>query len=291
MSEVMRSPTVSRIMESYASEILSDWVLRLQSRLTPGTLNSLRPARLREQAERLLISLKLPIARAVYDVDGPEYADAVALLTEISEANAKMEVAPTETALFVLSLKDALFKHLQSAFAEDAGRLNAEILKLNGVIDRLGLVTFEAYSRAREAVIIEQSQTILELSTPTVKLWDGILMVPLIGVVDTLRAAQVIERLLQAIVETESEVAIIDVTGVPIIDTRVAQHLIKTITAVKMLGAETIITGISPNMAQTMVKLDIDLGTVRTCGTLRAGMAEAFHLIGARVVGTGGKER
>lgn len=206
------------------------------------------------------------------------------ILSALSVSHAKLGISPTETAVVVLSLKDVLFSFIREAAGQELETLNSEMIRIGWLVDRLALVSFESFSRAREDVIAQQSRSLLELSTPAIKLWDKILLLPLIGVVDTMRAAQVIEGLLQSIVDTESQIAILDITGVPIIDTRVAHHLIKTIAAAKMLGAEVIVTGISPDTAQTMVKLNIDLGAVRTCGTLRAGVAEAFRLSGKAVV-------
>jgi len=276
---------VAQMMTGRSKEILKAWSERLRSLLQPNTLRVIGEHHLASQTETLFSSLMVSMSSGTSeDIHEPDFENTIEILRNISEYNARRGISPVETALFVMSLKDALLSFLQEEFGKDPIALNAEIIRLNQISDRMALATYEAFTKAREEIISQQNQTILELSTPTVRLWDKILMMPLIGVVDTIRASQIIETLLQAIVDTESHVAILDVTGVPIIDTQVAQHLMKTIIAAKMLGASVIVTGISPDMAQTMVKLDIDLGAVKTCGTLRIGVAEAFRIIGKKVV-------
>lgn len=182
----------------------------------------------------------------------------------------------TETARYVFTLKDLLFSALLSrqtnggeSFPEDFG----PFLKF---IDRASIQLFEIFATAREDIIRRQSRTITELSTPAIKLWEGVLLLPIVGILDTTRASELMERLLESIVKTESRVAILDITGVPVIDTKVAHYLLKTVAAAKMLGAETILTGISPNAAQALVKLGVDLRSTCTRGTLRSGVAEAL---------------
>lgn len=277
--------TAAGIIASKSKEILRAWIERLRSQLQPDTLKIIGERQLAVQAENLINALSISLSVGVYEnIHDPVFANTLEALQSISVFNAKKGILPGETALFVLSLKDALLSFVQEELGHDPKVLNTEIIRLNRITDGMALETYQAFSKAREDVIAEQTQTILELSTPTIKLWDKILLIPIIGVVDTMRASQIIETLLQTIVDTESHVAILDVTGVPIIDTQVAQHLMKTITAAKMLGASVIVTGVSPDMAITMVKLDIDLGAVKTCGTLRTGVAEAFRLIGRKVV-------
>jgi len=277
--------TTAAIIPSKSREILRAWLERLRSQLQPDTLKIIGERQLAAQTENLLNSLSVSLSAGTYEsIHDPAFANTLEALRNISIFNAKQGISTGETALFILSLKDALLSFVQEELGDDPKTLNAEIIRLNHITDRMALATYEAFSKAREEVISQQNQTILELSTPAVKLWDKILLIPIIGVVDTMRASQIIETMLQAIHETESHVAIMDVTGVPIIDTQVAQHLMQTIMAANMLGAGVIVTGISPDMAQTMVKLDINLGAVKTCGTLRTGVAEAFRLIGKKVV-------
>ncbi len=277
--------TAGRILAANKEEILRAWMERIKSTWGTDIATQINEQHLISQAEGIIDKLAPCCFTEDYDdIHRPEYVDLVEILRKISASHAKQGIAPIETTLLVFSLKEVLLELLKKVYDNDQTALHREVLSLNRLIDRMGLVTFDAYTKAREAVIAQQARTILELSTPAVKLWDKILLIPLIGVVDTQRAAQVIEGLLQAIFDTESQVAILDITGVPIIDTKVAQHLIKTIAAARMLGADVIVTGISPDTAQTMVKLDIDLGAVRTCGTLRAGVTEAFRLIGMKLV-------
>ena len=176
--------------------------------------------------------------------------------------------------MFVFSLKKPLFSLLRRRLSADADALASETWAATEMLDRLGLLTTEAHQKAREEVIARQQEEMLELSTPVVKLWDGILALPMIGTLDSARTQIVMEALLQKIVETGSAVAIIDITGVPTVDTLTAQHLLKTVTAARLMGADCIISGIRPQIAQTIVHLGVDLGSVVT----KATMADAFAL-------------
>jgi rsbT co-antagonist protein RsbR len=195
------------------------------------------------------------------------------LLTSISESRAAGGFAPAATAMFVLSLKQPIFAALRKE-VQDPARLAEELWSATTLVDRLALQTMEATLDARERVIARQHEDMLELSTPVVKLWDGILALPMIGTLDSARTQVVMESLLQRIVETGAEVAIIDITGVPTVDTLVAQHLIKTVTAARLMGADCIISGIRPQIAATIVHLGVDLSDVATKSTL----ADAFRL-------------
>ena len=179
-----------------------------------------------------------------------------------------------ETATFIFSLKLPIFARLRQEYANDAASLGAEIWTATEIVDRLGLYATDTYQRAREEVISRQQQELLELSTPVVKLWEGILALPLIGSLDSARTQVVMESLLQQILATGSEIAIIDITGVPTVDTLVAQHLLKTVAAARLMGADCIISGVRPQIAQTIVHLGVELGDVTTKATL----ADAFRL-------------
>ena len=181
--------------------------------------------------------------------------------------------SPSDTARFVFSLKEPLFRRIREAHRKDAEALAADTWTLSHLIDDLGLYTTEAFQKSREEVILRQQQEIAELSTPVVKLWDGILALPLIGTLDSGRTQVVMENLLQTIVTEEAEIAIIDITGVPTVDTLVAQHLLKTVAAARLMGADCIISGIRPQIAQTMVHLGVELNVVS-----KASLADAFLL-------------
>ena len=190
---------------------------------------------------------------------------------------------PTETATFVFSLKQPLFALLRRELADDPERVTSETWRISTLLDQLGLYTTEAYQQTREEVIVRQQQELLELSTPVVQLWDRILALPLVGTLDSSRTQVVMESLLERIVSSGSEIAIIDITGVPTVDTLVAQHLLKTIAATRLMGADCIISGIRPQIAQTIVHLGVDLGAVVTKATLADAFAMALARLGLDV--------
>jgi rsbT co-antagonist protein RsbR len=208
------------------------------------------------------------------DSSGGDFDQARALLAEMSRSRAREGYSPTETAISIFSLKDAILAEVDTA---DAGALTS-FLALSRVIDALGLFTFETYAEARNRIISEQGVELMELSTPVVKLWNGVVGVPLVGTLDSARTQVVTEKLLQALVDTGSEYAIIDITGVPAVDTQVAQHLLKTIVAARLMGAECIVSGIRPQIAQTIVALGIEFGDIVT----KASLADALSLVISR---------
>jgi rsbT co-antagonist protein RsbR len=200
------------------------------------------------------------------------------LLEEISRARALRGFTPSQTATFVFSLKEPLFTALREEVGKDAQRLADDVWVATLLLDKLGLYTIEVFQKRREDVITRQQAEMLELSTPVVQLWESILAVPLIGTLDSARAQVVMENLLQEIVKAGAEIAIIDITGVPTVDTLVAQHLLKTVSAARLMGADCIISGIRPQIAQTIVHLGVDLSV-----TSKATMADAFELALRRV--------
>ena len=211
------------------------------------------------------------------------FASARAVLDDVSRTRAMLGFSPRETATFVFSLKEPLFERLRFEAEDDAATIAAVCWQITETIDQLGLYTMEIYQRSREEVVRRQQDEIAELSTPVVKLWDGILALPLIGTLDSSRTQVVMENLLQAIVEQSAEMAIIDITGVPTVDTLVAQHLLKTIAAARLMGADCIVSGIRPQIAQTMVHLGVELD-VTSCATLADALQRAFARTGRVVV-------
>ena len=214
------------------------------------------------------------------DIAAPEYENINKILADISVSRARVGFSPTETVGYVFSLKDAILQFLQAEYGKEPDVLNRELILYFGLIDKLGLVTIERFMKAREAIISDQQKAILEISTPVMTVWERILCVPLIGTLDSLRTQQLMEVLLQRIVDTQSRVAILDVSGIPTIDTEVANHLLRTVTATRLLGGECIITGINSRMAQTMVHLGVDLSAVVTRSTMADGLAMAFDKLG-----------
>jgi rsbT co-antagonist protein RsbR len=210
---------------------------------------------------------------AFNDIAGSDWAGARQVLEEVSRTRTTQGFTPSETATFVFSLKEPLFNLLRREIGNDANRLADEVWLATMLLDRLGLYTTELAQKSRDEVIIRQQQELLELSTPVVQLWEGILALPLIGTLDSERTQVVMENLLQNIVTSGAEIAIIDITGVPTVDTLVAQHLIKTISAARLMGADCIISGIRPQIAQTIVHLGLELNVVS-----KATMADAFAL-------------
>ncbi|HEU5049827.1 MAG TPA: STAS domain-containing protein [Gemmatimonadales bacterium] len=271
------STALSVTLQQHGSDILEAWVA---DQLSATTLRPdlMTAADLRAQSREFLAALTDALSRSgSRDTEQPAWGGVRDLLRSISEARGGMGFTPTETATFILSLKESLFRKLRSTVS-DPGRLADELWGVTTLLDRLALHTVEASIEARERLIARQQQDMMELSTPVVKLWDGILALPMIGTLDSARTPVVMEALLQRIVDTGAEVAIIDITGVPTVDTLVAQHLIKTVTAARLMGADCIISGIRPQIAATIVHLGVDLADIATKATL----ADAFRMALAR---------
>ena len=265
--------TLFEILTKFEAELAAEWA-KAQTTSGGRRIGPKEPE-LREQcAEFLRLLNQSSITGRPDDIQGEEWRAVREMLAEVTRARSLQGSSPTEIATFVFSLKQPLFTRLRREFAGDNDGLAESIWLATELLDRLGLYTTEIHQATRENVIARQQQEMLELSTPVVKLWDGILALPMIGTLDSARTQIVMESLLQKIVETNSPVAIIDITGVPTVDTLTAQHLLKTVTAARLMGADCIISGIRPQIAQTIVHLGVDLGAVIT----KSSMADAFAL-------------
>jgi rsbT co-antagonist protein RsbR len=220
------------------------------------------------------------LVRAMSGADQQAAGELRATLGELSRSRARNGFTPGETALGVFALKDAVYE-----LVADTADLMPEYLAFSRTIDELGLLTFETYAAAREQIIADQAASMLELSTPVIRLWEGIIAVPLVGTLDSARTQLVMEKLLETLVATGAEHAVLDITGVPTVDTEVAQHLLKTVSAVRLLGAECIISGIRPQVAQTIVALGIEFGDIATKATLADALVHALRRSG-RNIGT-----
>ncbi|MCJ2014176.1 STAS domain-containing protein [Methylobacterium sp. J-076] len=273
---------LKRAVTEDEAAILGDWTGALRE---SGSLQSgrIREAELQTQAKVVLSQFSDALAAGGLDADGEGYATLRETLADISRSRAIQGFTPTDTANFVFSLKEPVFEALRRTSAADASALAAGVWAGGKVLDRLGLHTMEVFLASREEVIGRQGQEIAELSTPVVRLWDGILALPLIGTLDSARTGVVMENLLQAIVDEEAEIAIIDITGVPTVDTLVAQHLLKTVAAARLMGADCIVSGIRPQIAQTMVHLGVELNVVSKA-TLADAFAVALRRTGRKVV-------
>ncbi|MDM0074505.1 STAS domain-containing protein [Variovorax sp. J2P1-59] len=216
-------------------------------------------------------------------MEAPAWAGTRQVLESLSRSRAARGQSAGDTSLFVLALKKPLFDGLQRKLASDPAALMPALWTATTLVDKLAQRTVATFQQAHEDIIKRQQEELLELSTPVIKLWDGVLAVPMIGILDSNRTQIVMETLLQKIVETESELAIIDITGVPTVDTLVAQHLLKTVSAIRLMGADCIISGIRPQIAQTIVHLGIDLQGISTKATLADALGLAFQKTGWRI--------
>jgi rsbT co-antagonist protein RsbR len=260
------------------SSILEEWIKQMSSSTRRADL--INAADLRVQCTKFLKLLRQGAQSGSSDLESAAWQPIREQLTEISRTRAQQGFTPTETATFVLSVKKTLFVRLRDAIDADTSALASELWSTTELIDSLGLYTTEMFLKTREGIIRRQQEEMLELSTPVVKLWEGILALPVIGTLDSARTQIVMESLLENIVKTNSKVAIIDITGVPTVDTVVAQHLLKTVTAARLMGADCIISGVRPQIAQTIVHLGINLLDVTTKATLADAFAVALHRTG-----------
>jgi rsbT co-antagonist protein RsbR len=269
---------ISELISKRESDLLADW---MREQLASPTLRGdlMKESELREQSRQFLNLVVRAASQqpALNDIRAQAWEETRQFLSSISRSRAHRGFSPAETATFVFSLKQPLYTLLRQEFEGDSKKLAEEMWAVTLLLDNLGIYTTEAYQKGREEVIARQQQELLELSTPVVVLWEGILALPLIGTLDSARTQVVMESLLQKIVETGAGIAIIDITGVPTVDTLVAQHLLKTVSAARLMGADCIISGIRPQIAQTIVHLGVNLADVITKSTLADAFAIALR--------------
>jgi rsbT co-antagonist protein RsbR len=280
---------ISDVLRNQEATILPEWIREMAGGTRRADL--MNDTDLRAQASDLLRQITAAAQSGGTDrVDGAEWKAVREMLSDISASRAQQGFSPSETATFVFSLKRPLIDALRKE-VKDPTALFQEIWNTTVMIDKLGLYTTDAFLKSRDQVIARQQEEMLELSTPVVMLWDGIVALPLIGTLDSARTQVVMESLLQEIVRTNSRTAIIDITGVPTVDTLVAQHLLKTITAARLMGAECIISGIRPQIAQTIVHLGINLADITTKAKLADAFALALQRSGRHVVRSNGDKK
>jgi rsbT co-antagonist protein RsbR len=274
---------ISQLIQDHQADIGAEWVQQLEALTVRATVIS--KDQLRKHCQQFLAAFaQATRAGELGNIDHRSWDEVRDLLSEISSTRARNGSTPSETATFVFSLKQPLFTRLNQAFANDPAALASASWTISSLLDKMGLYTIEVFQRARDQVIVRQQQELLELSTPVVKLWDGILALPLIGTLDSARTQVVMENILQKIVDTGAAIAIIDITGVPTVDTLVAQHLMKTIAAARLMGADCIISGIRPQIAQTIVHLGVNLEDVVTKATLADAFLVALERTGTSVI-------
>ena len=266
---------IPHLIDKYHDHILKEWMEQVAAtaRATGDSGDEMN-----DLGRRFFAAFRQGIGSGVFDdIGGPSWAAAREILGEVSQRRAQKGATPTQTATFVFSLKAPLFDALRREF-QDPDKLAREIWIATLLLDKLGLYTTEVFQKSREDVIVRQQAELMELSTPVVQLWDGVLALPLIGTLDSARTQVVMENLLQEIVSSGAEIAIIDITGVPTVDTLVAQHLLKTVSAARLMGADCIISGIRPQIAQTIVHLGVQLDVIS-----KATMSDAFALALRRI--------
>jgi rsbT co-antagonist protein RsbR len=281
MNKSTEVQSLALIIDKFQSEILEKWLQNLKSQVVrldvPDEVT-------RKSCTQFLKLLVTAIGSgSLTDIDSRAWEDVRQFLIETSEARAKQGSTPSDTATFVFSLKQSLFERLRIELDQVPKQLAEDTWTISTLLDKLGLFTIEVFQKRRDQIIVRQQQELLELSTPVVKLWHNILALPLIGTLDSARTQVVMENLLQKIIDTGAAIAIIDITGVPTVDTLVAQHLLKTIAAARLMGADCIISGIRPQIAQTIVHLGVNLEDVITKATLADAFIVALERTGAEI--------
>lgn len=274
---------IAKILKKRKKSILETWV-NAQLKDTFLREDLISNDELREQSIELLDALAATVTNENMKEPGEEnFEKVIEILSGLSISRAKQGFTPRETGIYIFSLKDAINTILQEEMQEDPRALYEATITVNKLMDYFGVITFETFIKGREDVILRQTDEIAEISTPVIRVWDGILALPIIGTLDSARTQVVMENLLQEIVESGSTIAILDISGVPAVDSLVAQHLLKTVGATRLMGAECIISGIRPEIAQTVVHLGIDLTTIVTKASLASALKYAFGILNLEV--------
>ena len=279
MKEPQRS--LSAVIQKNAQDVLAEWTREQSAR--QSRRDKVHEAETSKVSQEFLTAVTQAAGEGSNDVRSATWAKVREMLTELSASRAAQGYSPTETALFVLSLKKPIFSRIRKEHADNPQQLGEELWNATALLDDLALFTMEMFQKSREDVIVRQQRELMELSTPVVELWDGVLALPLIGTLDSGRTQVVMENLLEKIVQSGAALAIIDITGVPTVDTLVAQHLMKTVAAARLMGADCIISGIRPQIAQTIVHLGVDLSAVTTKASLADAFSIALKRVGARI--------
>jgi rsbT co-antagonist protein RsbR len=270
----------SQLFQDHQADIGAEWLAQLDAMSARGGAGA--KDQLRNHTQQFLSAfINATRAGELDNIEHRSWDEVRDLLAEISSTRARAGSNPSDTATFIFSLKQPLFARVRDGFAADPAALADASWTISTLLDKLGLYTIEVFQKTRDQIIVRQQQELLELSTPVVKLWQGILALPLIGTLDSARTQVVMENILQKIVDTGASIAIIDITGVPTVDTLVAQHLMKTIAAARLMGADCIISGIRPQIAQTIVHLGVNLEDVVTKATLADAFLVALERTGA----------
>lgn len=272
---------VAQLLRKHERDVLQQWLAYQVSAITMRR-DLVKESDLREQSRKFLQLFIDLVQGSSDDENSEEWKSVKDQLADLSRSRAAQGFRPSETATFVFSLKQPIFEMLRRGLS-DVEELVREMWLTNALLDKLGLYTVEVYLQSRESIISRQQQELMELSTPVVQLWDNVVALPLIGTLDSERTQVVMENLLEKVVETGASIAIIDITGVPTVDTLVAQHLLKTVAAARLMGADCIISGIRPQIAQTIVHLGINLANIITKATLADAFAIALQRTGAKV--------
>jgi rsbT co-antagonist protein RsbR len=273
-----------QILGQHHDQILDGWHSEVSRQWHQHYPNFVQADALRSQMDRLLLALAEFLTEHKHDGAIHRDAPLAQMAITLFASHARDGFRPSDTAQYLTTLKSIMSRLLLESKGTVGDELVRNLLFFAELLDRLSILTFESFVENRERIIAQQGLSLVELSSPVVRLWEQIILVPLVGVIDTVRARQFTERLLEAITRHEAQVTIIDVTGVPVFDTGVARHIMKAVEAAQLLGSRIVITGLSPEGAQTLTKLNVSFGNVISRASLRAGFAEALRLVGRRVV-------